>query len=93
MQKVDVPHHASWVHDMSGGVFLLGDTVDRQTVIASNSNLIYSTKAVGCLELQSLESFIVGHPDTWKSFSPGMERDILKAGLAIEHDLITMATM
>jgi F-box domain len=91
MQRIDVPYHSSWVHDINGGIFLLGDTVDRQKVTASDSTQIWGTKAVGCLALQTLGFYTVGHTNTWKSFDPG--RDVLNAGLAIEeHDLVALVT-
>lgn len=91
IQKFEVPHHASWVHDLDDGIFLLGDSVTRQKVIASNTSSIWGTKAVSCFILRSLGYFNVGHTNTWKSFDPG--RDILNAGMAIhEHDLIALVT-
>jgi hypothetical protein len=88
---IDVPHHASRVHDLNGGIFLLGDSVTGEEVVSSNGSAIPATKAVNCLVLQSLEHFTVGLADIWKSFDLG--RDILSARMAIqEHDLIALVT-
>jgi hypothetical protein len=91
IKKMNLPYHASWVHDINGGIFLIGDTVERHKVIASDTHQIWGTKAVGCLALQSLGFYTVGYTNTWKKFYPRM--DILNAGLAIdEHDLVALVT-
>jgi F-box domain len=85
-QRFDIPHHASWVHDLNGDTFLLGDTVTDEKVDGPNGWEIWGTKAVGCLSLESSTT------NTWKSFDVG--NDIINATMAIhEHDLIALATM
>jgi F-box domain len=93
IQQLDVPHHTTWVHDLNGDIFLLGDSVSRQEVIDSNGSSALGTDAVSCLALQSSRYFTnSGVADKWKSFDVG--RDIINAAMAIrEHDLIALATM
>jgi hypothetical protein len=91
MKRIEVPHHSSSVNDLNGGIFLLGDSVTREEVIGSDGLSVWSTKAIGCLILQSLGYYAVGHTNTWKSFNPG--RDIINARMAIdEHNLIALVT-
>jgi hypothetical protein len=91
-QWFDIPHQASWVHDLNGDTFLLGDAVTGEKVIGPNGSEIWGTKAIGCLSLSSFERSTVGLASTWKSFNVG--NDIINATMAIhEHDLIALATM
>ena len=91
MKTINVTHNSSWVNDLNTGIFLLGDSINREEVITSNGSLVRATRAISCLTLQSLGFYSVGHTNKWKSFNLG--KDIIYARMAVdEHDLIALVT-